>query len=369
MITDILEKRGARFLSAVCIAVVCGLLVLGLWPFHAPRNQVTWLGNENGLRFADAGTVVSTGEFRMAPRDEPSCSIEVWVQPGLAHDSNTLLAFYTPQDPLQFALRQSDTDLLLERDAGRGGRPARNGALYVNDVFRSMRPVFISISSGTQGTAVYIDGVLARSARRFLVTAGDCTGRLVVGTSPVGNDDWTGRFRGLAVYHSELTPSEVVRHYQTWTKAGRPEVSEGERCAALYLFAERGGNLVHNQIKPGVDLAIPERYQILDQTFLMPFWEEFDFGWGYGENALKNVVGFVPLGFFLYAYFLLKLPARRAALVTVVLGCLVSVTIEVLQAYLPTRDSGTTDIITNTFGTWVGVVVYRRGRIGRALKT
>ena len=45
-----------------------------------------------------------------------------------------------------------------------------------------------------------------------------------------------------------------------------------------------------NQIKPGVDLTIPEGYQILDQTFLMPFWEEFDFSSGYWENALKNVV-------------------------------------------------------------------------------
>ena len=82
MITDLLEKRRERFLPAICIAVVCGLLVLGLWHFHAPRNEVTRLGNENGLRFADAGTVVSMGEFRVG-RDESSCSIEVWVQPGL----------------------------------------------------------------------------------------------------------------------------------------------------------------------------------------------------------------------------------------------------------------------------------------------
>ena len=77
-------------------------------------------------------------------------------------------------------------------------------------------------------------------------------------------------------------------------------------------------------------------------------------GW---TGALKNVVGFVPLGFFFYAY--LSYSIRRAALVTVILGGAVSLTIEILQAYLPTRDSGMTDLITNTLGAYIGVQSYR----------
>ncbi len=87
--------------------------------------------------------------------------------------------------------------------------------------------------------------------------------------------------------------------------------------------------------------------------------EEFNRRWSYWKNVGINIGGFIPLGFFFCAYLTLAGKITRPALVTVFLGAAVSVTIEVLQAYLPTRDSGMTDIITNTLGTCLGVILYR----------
>ena len=115
---------------------------------------------------------------------------------------------------------------------------------------------------------------------------------------------------------------------------------------------------MHSRVEPGVDLQIPARYMVVDKKFLEPVWEEFSWSREYASAALKNIVGFLPVGFVFFAYLSGVRGIRRAALVTVLLGALISLTIEVLQGFLPNRDSGTTDLITNTLGTWLGVLLY-----------
>jgi hypothetical protein len=340
-------------MAAICAATLCGILVAGLWPFHAPTNQVTWLKNENGLHFGDYGSIVSTGAF-MPPssRSDTSCSIEIWLEPGLTEDSNTFLAFYSvgvPSVPL--SLHQSISDLKLQRETLDMNHRAKTVHFMVDDVFREKKPVFVTITSGVQGTSVYLNGALIETSPSFGLSDKDFFGRLIVGNSPIGNDDWSGRLLGLAIYDRELTAVQASAHYDQWTKEGQPAVAENENAVGLYLFNERTGSVVHNQIDPATNLLVPERYFVLHAPFLLPAWDEYYPGWVYWKYVGINIAGFIPLGFVFCAYFS---QIKRPVLASIVLGFMVSLSIEILQAFLPTRDSGTTDIITNTLGTAIG---------------
>jgi hypothetical protein len=284
--------------------------------------------------------------------------VEVWLQPHHIWDRCTFLALYTPGNLHQFSLGQSDGGLELRAEIQDGPHSTRKARLYVDDAFRRSGPVFLTITSGTHGIVVYTDGVLAKTADQLRLSAKELAGRLVLGNSPGHTDNWSGQMLGLAIYRQELTATQVLRHYKAWTHSKRPEVSEDERNLALYLFDEHAGNVVHDQAGSGVNLYIPERYVVLDQLLLEPFWKEFSMSRSYWGAVTKNIIGFVPFGFCFCAC-LSAHKVTRAALATVILGTLVSLTIEVLQAYLPTRDSGMTDIFTNTLGTYAGLIAWR----------
>jgi len=350
------DRFTARIPASVCLLVLCGILLAGLLPFRGPRNGVTWLGNQSGVRLSGHSTLWSSGSFPVLDGGNgDSCSIEMWLQPGLARDSSIILSFSTPENPLELTLHQYRSLLIVETRVPGGWHPA--SIIGADGVFRQGTPVFVTISSGREQTAMYVNGALARTFPGSRIGP-DCRGRLVFGTSPTMDESWRGQVRGLALYGGELTADQVRQHYETWTRGGSPAISDREDAVGLYLFNERSGDVVHNSIATGINLEIPARYKLVHQLFLQPFWHEYKPTGAYWKDILINIVGFMPLGFFFFAYWSAVRPIRRAALVTTVLGFAVSLTIEVLQSQIPTRDSGTTDLITNTLGTFLGAQLY-----------
>jgi hypothetical protein len=354
-----LPKLRLWFLRIVCTFVLVGILVAGLWPFHAPRNEVRWL-NGRGLYFGRYGSVVSAEPLKAdASRTDGACSLEIWLEPRRVHSSGTILAFYWPESRIiPFALRQSLGDLILQRTTQDQFHHSNKAKIYVDDVFSRRQPVLVTISSGLTGTTVYADGAFVKQYTNFRFSRRDLTGQFVIGNSPVTTDDWSGQMRGFAVYDRELTADEIAGHFANWTKEEGKELAPAG-AVALYLFNEQSGNIVHNQIDSATDLLIPERFFVLHEQVLERPWDEFRRDWNYWKDVGINVAGFIPLGFSFFAYFSGMRSIKRPGLVTAALGFFVSLTIEVLQSFLPTRDSGMTDLITNTLGTAIGVLTFK----------
>jgi VanZ family protein len=336
-------------------------LVAGLWPFHVPGNQVKWRENADGVDFGRYGSVLSTGTFAgNTSNDDSAGSIEIWLEPRSLGSRHTILSFDGSDHPgAPFSLHQYNDALVLHQHNVDSHGTARAAGYRVDNVFREKRPAFVTITLGKQNTLVYLDGFLLKDFSILGASTNNLTGRLVVANSPSTGDSWSGQILGLAIYHRQLTATQVSQHYDGWTRNRRPTLAEDEAPIALYPFNERAGSIVHNQLDPATDLMIPKRYFVLHSAFLRSPWREYRANWNYWKDVGINIAGFIPMGFCVMAYFSSVRTIVRAAAATIVLGFVTSLTIETLQAFLPTRESGMTDLITNTLGTTLGVMLYR----------
>jgi VanZ family protein len=363
-----LEKKRVGIL---CVIAIFAVLCATQWPFNPwPANQVAWLPDGNGLRFGRAGVVVSEGPLRLA-LDAParnSCSVELLLRPASVRVSDTILAFYIPDRPAQLLVRQWSDGLLVTHDSVDAAGRTRQTKFDVDHAFQTGRLLLVTITSGPNGTVVYRDATRVQSFPKFTISTSELLGQIVLGTSPVDYRPWLGEIHGLAIYSKELSPAEVSSHYVTWT-ARQPIQRGGEDAAiARYRFSERAGREIHNDVGAGPKLQIPASFNVPHKPLLKSALKEFDPNRLYFNDVIVNIAGFIPLGIILCAYFSLTHPRFQAVLLATLVGALLSLVIEVLQAYIPSRGSGTTDIITNTMGALIGAALTNPNLVRRILQ-
>jgi len=358
-----LSRRFKKALGLISLAMILSMLAVALWPFNPfPRNRVSWLGNQDGLRFADPGIVFSAADLRWPPAPSAAgvpqdigCTLEIWLETTARprHDG-IVLAFYQPQAPLRLRLFRWRSLMVLSRDDNR----SPHQEIDFDGAFRPQTSVLITITSGPDGSSAFVDGVRAETAPALRLSLLDLSGQLVLGSSPIEDETWVGEVRGLALYGREVSSKEIARHSGAWAQGVDPAAAAREGALALYTFQERSGDLVHDRLGRSPDLYIPRSFQLPHKP-LLRVWSS-DFRWrGNRKTIVINVLGFMPLGFFLCAYLAADPPCRRAALLAIFLGALFSLVIELLQFYVPARFSNVSDILTNSFGTSLGVLLYR----------
>jgi hypothetical protein len=293
-------------------------------------------------------------------RDSP-CTLEVRVQPAVtANGSGTVVEFYTAKNPSQFRLMQWRDFLLIRKDS-----PDVKGHLKTTEVdlehaFVAGEPVSLTITAGPEGSGLYRNGLPAASTTRTGLSCGDLAGELVLGDSAVIDNSWEGNILDLVIFDRELTAKEIASEYARWTANQTIQEPGGgsEHIVAHYAFREGSGRDVYGQPASTPHLYIPEIFKIPHKKMLMWPWEESPDKLS-GRDLSINIFGFVPFGFVFLAYLTWHWHLKHPAIATALAGATISLTIEILQEYIPGRDSGLLDVITNTFGTFLGVLLFR----------
>ncbi|HEY2117886.1 MAG TPA: VanZ family protein [Candidatus Acidoferrum sp.] len=283
-------------------------------------------------------------------------TLEVWIEPSHADSIFTILDVFQTGKHLRFRLQQYFLGLVISHNIlAPNGHPIR-AKVDVNNVLQTDKVSFITITSGTNGTSVYVDGKHRRTFPYFRISQQDLSGRLSVGGSAFHLEPWFGEVYGLAIHAREFTAEEVMRSYQERAEVNSTNVDPGS-LVARYTFSEHTGNVVHNQVSGGANLIMPKNFVVAQHSFLTAPWREFEPTWGYFWDVLRNVAGFVPMGFFICAWYYLSGRTKHAIAYSILFGAALSLSVELLQAYIPQRESGITDIITNTSGTALGALL------------
>jgi hypothetical protein len=216
----------------------------------------------------------------------------------------------------------------------------------------------ITVASGEKGTSIYLNGKLARAYPNLNLTdaePGITERSFILGNSPSGKASWSGDVFGLAFYNTGFNESEALESFHQWTKGDkrRNPYTKGE--VALYLFNEGAGNRVQNALGATAPLMIPDHPAFQREILGRPLISKYN-KISYIKDGVVNILGFIPFGLCvsLWIFKTGRWPKSQAILIAVGMGALLSSTIEIVQAFIPVRDSSLMDLICNTGGTVLG---------------
>lgn len=351
-----------KLFAVLFLLIFSGIAVATLWPFDFFLfNGAEWIPDKKGIHFSRPGILVSAAPLIVPDSSSGNfTTIELWLRSDEIWSSRSILAFYDPSRSNRLLIRQWNGGLLVSRDFSRNPNSTIPQRIYTKRVFQRGVPLLLTITSSISGTTIYINAVQKQFFSNFQMWAGDLSGQLILGTSPVDFSPWRGDLYALSLYSSALSPEEVRLHYDSLSASSFGASTRSASLLAQYTFSESSGRVAHGSVASAPDLQIPLDFFLPEKPVLQPPLAGYETTWPYYQGALINVLGFVPYGFLLCGWLANTRLARFAVLVSFVSGAAFSFLIEVAQAYIPQRDSGLNDVVTNSLGAFLGALLAHR---------
>jgi hypothetical protein len=359
--------------SYISLSYILIILFWGLRPFNFhSANGVDWLKRENGIYFHNRGIVYGPSEFNNLNGQSlfkkiESISIELWLTPGRDDDDgfSCIFGLYDVDRPEVFSLSQVKSLLNLSayQNPGKNKKDPHNWRWLKNALLKGKKRL-LTITSDKNNTAVYLDGKKVGEYRNYsLLPTKELTPAwcVVIGNDPTGKRPWTGKIHGMALYNHSLSSKKVFEHFEKWREDSAISLLKEKKFIALYPMDEQKGHLIHNALNNRYNLLIPDRFIILKKNFLKFSGDALKLNDTSLQDMLINIIGFIPLGYLsLVTICSIKsswTSSWRLIILAVVGGTSISLFVEILQAYLPTRNSSLTDLIFNIIGTGLGVIL------------
>lgn len=363
-----------RFLSkinvllfAITSAVLLVTLFFGLRPKgYDFSNKVRWHENRAGVHFERFGLLYVPLDGRLIRElaDSKDFSVEIALLPQnfSARRYQQILTITDGNDQTQFSIGQWKNSFVIMN--GDDYRNRKNTWRITREIDREpQKETLLTITTGSQGTKLYLDNELtwSRQDGAFSLPSPDGV-ILTLGNDIYGIRPWQGSIFGLAFYNYKLDPGKIHSHFDYWANNRELKVSATDRPTVFYSFCEQK------------DTPVPGCWEDKGPSLIfpaMPFLEKIAFSpplpySGTTESFLKdsamNFVGFIPFGFMVVASFFSAHggPMTRSIWYTVAICFCLSVGIEYLQSWMPSRSSQTLDVILNTMGGFFGSFLGKR---------
>ncbi len=374
------------------ITVLAAYLVIGLWPFNFVTANRASIGPAGGLVLARPGTVYEAQRAeKLHGLTQFSISLDVATASDGLSSFEKIFSLARSQTEMNFIVGQWKDGVVLHIPD-----PARQAEIHFGEhgVFRIGERTALTIVYDGMQLLLYRDGKRIK-ARRTGPLSLDRWSReypIVIGTDAFGRSQWKGTVYEITLWDRALAPGEIhalVVNRQTadskrrngkslHNAGGGSDGGNGRGPLVRYVFRpEFTHGTQHNGRKAlavremgrgaPADLVIPEQFIPCERAVLTweTDWMDNKTNW---QDAAVNLLGFIPFGALLVLQAARGTTAGRRqqtagsakicgmVIVAVAAGFAVSLSIEWLQAYLPTRDSSMRDLAMNTAGTLLGAL-------------
>lgn len=348
------------------------ILSFGLWPFNFfSENRIEWDATAKGLLInktpggsSHHGIIYSIDNFEISRSENNpggKLSIEIILEPFLNQNDqlHSILSFYDKSEIEPITIAQWHSALIIHNRIQNSRGKISINKIGVDSVLVENKKKIFTITSGSNGTKIYVDGVVAESNPKLLLFDKDKKkfGQLLIGASKNGKRQWSGKFEGLAIYDIVLSDEMVYKNYLNWNEQNYNNLITTNLPVAIYFVNEQQGRWIFNNIGPHHHLFIPSSFKIIQKKFFVCDFLKTSYHF---SDIILNILGFMPLGLLFMSYlYNSTFSCRFQWLITLVFCIGISVIIEAFQAYLPSRNSSLQDLILNSIGSLSGLIIFK----------